>query len=124
MPVVSEKEGLESLEALGMDVNGTLEEVSREELKESGVIVYLGVLAAKSLYNYGTAVFCLDDSGKVVQANPIHVYLGPEAIVQDNQKDVLWIRPIIGNGTPKYAAWRDGVLWEVQKTNEEGNGTD
>lgn len=120
MSVVSEAEALEALERVGMGSSGPLESVSREDLKKPGVIVHLGILAAKSLYHYGTAVFCMDESGEVVQANPLHVYLKQDALVPRDTvaSNYNWIRPVLGSGAPKYAAWRDGILWEVEFKNE------
>jgi hypothetical protein len=120
MSVISEAEALEALEKLGMGA-GPVESVGREDLKKPGVIVHLGVLAARSLYHYGTAVFCVDPEGEIVQANPLHVYLKSDAIVPNDTaaNNFNWVRPVLGSGAPRYAAWRDGILWEIEFVTEE-----
>lgn len=97
-------------------------ELNRSHLSSPNTQLWLGGLAAHQLQTMGTVTLFLGEDGKVRVANPVHVYLGPEAMVDDESSGqvprVRWLRPIVGEAKPQMAAWKDGMLWEVEIDDE------
>ena len=108
MPAV--KRGL-----MGKEVEMT--DVGREELQRRDVIFHLGELVAAALLSVGQVTMFRNPDGNVCIANPVHVYMAPGALLEDDGGEVPafhWVRPILTSGRPQYAAWREGQLWEIE----------
>lgn len=96
--------------------------VSKQELHRRDVIFHLGELAAAALASVGQVTFVMNPSGEVAIANPVHVFMAPESVLDETTEEVppyRWVRPVLGSGRPQYAAWRDDQLWEIE-FEEEG----
>ena len=93
-----------------------LREISQHDLRRQDVVYFLGLMASRSLESFGQVTFMMGSDNKVAMANPVHVYLDANAIIEgDNQKlpPFQWIRPVLGQGKPQYVAWKNGELWEI-----------
>jgi len=105
-----------------------LSEVGLHELTNPNIWTFLGGLAAKQLTSFGQVTFLISDTNHVAMANPVHVYLGADAIVNGEEVSEVppyrWVRPIIGSGKPQHVAMRDGQLWEIEFINEEPQKAD
>lgn len=92
-------------------------DVGQEELLRRDVIFHLGELVAAALTSVGQITMFKNPDGNVCIANPVHVYMAPGAVLEDEGDEVPpfhWVRPILTSGRPQYAAWRDGQLWEIE----------
>lgn len=96
-------------------------EVTLEHLDAPGIQSWIGGMAAKQLKAMGTITLFIGEDNKLRVANPVHVYLGPGAVIDEEQEDrsFRWVRPIIGEAKPQFAAWKDGTLWEIEFTDDK-----
>jgi len=74
----------------------------------------LAVLAVLGLKKYGRVTFVVRPDRGVAFANPAHVDIHPDAIEDLADRPLRFVRPLLGDGKPKFVAWKDGVLWEVE----------
>lgn len=99
-----------------------LQEIGRAELLRDDAVYYLGLMAAKGLTAFGQITLIMGADDKVCVANPVHVYLDAQAIIDDVSVDQVpdykYVRPVLGSGRPQYCAWRDGELWEIEFVDE------
>jgi len=94
-------------------------DVRKDHLSNPRTRLWLGALVSVQLQAVGTITLFLGEDGKVRVANPLHVYLGPQAMIDDESEDerpFRWVRPVIGEAKPQFAAWRDDTLWEIEFT--------
>jgi hypothetical protein len=92
-------------------------DVGPQELRRRDVIFHLGELAAAGLSSVGQVTLIMNPSGNVCIANPLHVFMAPESVLDEDTEEVppfRWVRPVLGSGRPQYAAWRDDQLWEIE----------
>lgn len=95
------------------------EDINRENLGTEGAVTTLGAIAAASLKTYGQATFVMRDDGGVAFANPAHVHVHPQAIEDMGDRPFRYKRPILGDGRPNFVAWKDGILWEVEFSDDD-----
>jgi hypothetical protein len=113
----------EQIDAAAEKALPALQEIGRADLFRDDAVYFLGLMAAKGLAAFGMVTLTMGVDDKVCIANPVHVYLDAQAMVNDDVgEDQLskfkWVRPILGSGRPQYTAWRNGELWEIEFTNE------
>jgi hypothetical protein len=97
-------------------------ELLKSHLSNPGTHLWLGGLVCKQLQAMGTiTLFLSEDDGKVRIANPLHVYLGSQAMIDEDSDDrpFRWLRPVVGEAKPQFVAWRNGDLWEIEFTDEK-----
>lgn len=102
-------------------------DLTRHHLSNPRTQLWLGSLAATHLNAVGTVTLFLGEDGKVRVANPLHVYLDGPAMMGDEdfgKRSFRWVRPVVGEAKPQYAAWKDGTLWEVEFTDEQPNSSE
>lgn len=100
-------------------------EVTLEHLDAPGIQSWIGGLAASQLKAMGTVTLFIGDDNKLRVANPVHVYLGPEAVIDEDEQEprpFRWVRPILGEAKPQFAAWKDGTLWEIEFYDDRPGG--
>ena len=96
-------------------------DLKKGHLTNQATQMWLGKLVAVQLKAVGTVTLFLGEDGNIRLANPLHVYLDGPAMMQDEdfgERPFRWVRPVVGEGKPQYAAWRDDVLWEVEFVDE------
>ena len=95
-------------------------DLTLEALDNEAAVVFLGWWVANSLKKLGQVTLIVNSQDKVAMANPVHVFIGPLAFLDESEKDpkFRWVRPILGQGTPQTVAWRDGELWEIELIEE------
>jgi hypothetical protein len=92
-------------------------EIGLDDLNDSDVVVYLGIMAARSLSLYGQVTMLVTMDQNVAIANPVHVYLDEKAVLSEDLPEAPrfeYVRPVLGTGRPQYCAWKDGELWEIR----------
>ena len=94
-------------------------EMSRDNLETLGALEILASIAAAGLKHYGQATFVMRPDGGVAFANPAHVHIHPQAVEDIGDKPYRLVRPILGDGLPNYVVWKDGILWEVELTDQQ-----
>lgn len=102
-------------------------DVHRNHLSNPRTQLWLGSMVATHLLKMGTITLFLGDDGKLRTANPLHVYLGPQALIDDEsdgERPFRWVRPVVGEAKPQFAAWKDNTLWEIEfnERSEEEEG--
>lgn len=91
----------------------------REDEEGGRIAAWFTQLAGLCLRGAGSVTFILDDDQNVRWANPVHVYLDENAVLEETPgRAYRWLRPIVGEGKPQYVAWRNGQLWEIEFLNE------
>jgi len=107
-----------------LEVLPPLQEIGRAELLRDDAVYYLGLMAAKGLTAFGQITLIMGADDKVCVANPVHVYLDAQAIIDDAMPvdqvpNFKYVRPVLGSGRPQYCAWKEGELWEIEFIDEE-----
>lgn len=94
-------------------------EMTKDNLDTLGALETLATIAAAGLKQYGQVTFIMRPDGGVAFANPAHVHVHPQAIEDLGDKPYRFVRPILGDGRPNYVAWKNGILWEIEFTDEQ-----
>jgi hypothetical protein len=89
-------------------------ELTRQNLDSPGAAVTLATVAIASLKEYGCVTFVMHPNGEVVFANPAYVDIQPQAVQDLGDKPIRFVRPLLGDGKPRFVGWKDGRLWEVE----------
>lgn len=93
-------------------------EMTRDNIDSIEALETLATIAAAGLRHYGQVTFVMRPDGGVAFANPAHVHIHPQAIEDLGDMPYRFVRPILGDGRPNYVAWKDGILWEIEPTDE------
>ena len=92
-----------------------------EALDSDGVIVHLGVMASHMLKSSGMAIFVRQPNDTIAIVNPTQVLFLSDALKEPPfDKLPKLVRPGIQDGRPQFVAYdQNGVLWEIEYTDEE-----
>ena len=104
-------------------MKGGKQDLRIEHLSHPGAAGFLATLAQRMLNLYGSVTFVKQNDDNIIMVNPLHVYLDAKALDAESvDEDFEYVKPIIGSGSPTYAAMRNGQLWEIKfKEKEDGD---
>ena len=81
--------------------------------------LYMGAWAKSSLEHFGIAVLYVSEDRVIRLANPAGVFIQPGTDVGAPPGKAVWVRPIVGEASPRWIGWRDGQPWELSFEPEE-----
>jgi hypothetical protein len=99
-----------------------LQDIGVGDLVREDAIYFLGMMAAHGLRNFGQVTLIVGGNDKVCVANPVHVYLDSQAMLNEDLEKLppfRWVRPVLGSGKPQYCAMREGEMWEIEFLEED-----
>jgi len=91
-------------------------DITIENIMTPDAFLALGSLAAQALRELGEVTLVVRPDGAVTYANPAKVHIERDAIPDAEllARPFRYVRPIMSDRRPRFVAWKDQSLWEIE----------